>query len=282
MTDQATHATGHVYDGDMAAVINAAQMAVEPFEIDPEELQGVIVPSGGQLVIVDHEKALDRPRRKRGTASLDDPASFVAYVNKHGEADRGTSVYASLDGGSITALLNGAGEQAGWGDHRAVLQLKPTDDWKAWEDHDGVLMAQHDFAEFVEAHIASIREPSGADMLEIALTFEATMGASFREAVRLQNGQRQLRYEETVDARAGQNGTLEVPEWLNLALEPFEGSGAFEVKARLRYRVSGGTLKIGYTLNRADLVLRAAFDNVVGEIESGCEAADVYRGAPPR
>jgi uncharacterized protein YfdQ (DUF2303 family) len=116
-------------------------------------------------------------------------------------------------------------------------------------------------------------------MLELAKSFQATKGVTFRSDKRLDNGQVQVLYEETIEAKAGQRGEMTVPPVFVLALQPFEGSDTYRVQARLRYRISDGTLTIGYVLDRPEDVIRAAFDDVLAEIETTTELT-AYRGTP--
>lgn len=52
-----------------------------------------------------------------------------------------------------------------------------------------------------------------------------------------------------------------------VGVAPFEGSAGYKIRARLRYRLAEGTLFIGYVLDRPDKVVRAAFDDVLAEVE---------------
>lgn len=230
--------------------------------------------------VVDLERFLPAPRRTRATVRHHTAASLSAYVNRH-KAPAATTLYANAERAVVHAVLNDSALDApGWGDHRAVLELKTTDAWGRWKAGDGRLMNQQEFAEHIEAGLAEIVEPPSADMLELAQTFEATTGVNFRSATRLADGQRALLYEETVEARAGLKGSIEIPKEFRLAIEPYEGSGVAPVIARLRYRINGIALSIGYVLVRPADVLRVAFDEAVGEIEQATEL-QAFRGTPP-
>lgn len=49
---------------------------------------------------------------------------------------------------------------------------------------------------------------------------------------------------------------------LKLALSPFIGEDRYAVIARLRYRLSGGRLTLGYKLDRPELVQRDALEKI--------------------
>jgi hypothetical protein len=83
------------------------------------------------------------------------------------------------------------------------------------------------------------------------------------------DGQTQLLYKETVAARAGQRGDLEIPSVLRLALKPYIGGPTYAVLARFRYRLRGTALVLGYVLERPDLILESAFGDVVDSLREG-------------
>jgi uncharacterized protein YfdQ (DUF2303 family) len=128
-------------------------------------------------------------------------------------------------------------------------------------------MSQEDFAEHVEVGLDDIAEPAGADVLEMAQTFHAKAHSTFRQATRLATGETQFQYDEEVAATAGKTGTLEIPSVLKLALSPFVGEERYAVIARLRYRLSGGRLTLGYKLDRPQLVQRDALERIAEKLK---------------
>jgi uncharacterized protein YfdQ (DUF2303 family) len=273
-------AAGELYGRDDQAVIDIAAAAVGPQEVEPGKTYTVAVPAGGSVRIVDRD--LDqyraRPRRIRGTAFVHDADSFIAYLGKHSVAE--TEVYADVRAQRVTAVINAhrgvdsaeahqadavaVDAGAGWGDHRLQLVLHKTPAWQAWERLDRTLLPQLAFAEHVEDRLVDVVEPAAADLLEVAQTFTAKRRVSFESSQRLSTGQVQLAYREEEEAKAGKRGQLSFPEQITLGLVPFEGGAAYRVKARLRYRIEDGALRIGFVLDRPEDVLRTAFlDDVV-------------------
>jgi uncharacterized protein YfdQ (DUF2303 family) len=253
--------------GEAEAIIETAIRSTEPHEIDPEAVNVVVVPDSGRCEVIDlrlQEAHLELPRRKRGTVQLRTADSLIQYAKVHDVGDGRSALFADRTLLRVVGVFNAANtDSPGWADHRAVLQLQTTPEWSAWMDRNGILGNQVEFAEHIEDRLTDIAEPPGADLLELAQTFEATTAAAFRSAHRLQDGQIQLRYEEQVDAKAGSSGQMQIPAEFSLVLAPFEGTDARPTKARLRYRVSSGQLRIGYILNRPDDILREAFDEVL-------------------
>jgi uncharacterized protein YfdQ (DUF2303 family) len=269
MTDTQTEAS---------TIAELAQRAAQPNELDPDTLYGVIVPLGHDFKTVDLETHLPVPRRKKGTAIFYDADSFAAYVNRHKGAE--TQIYKSDIGASvptITAYINDhATEQAGWRDHVAVLELQRTDNWKAWLDSDGKLLPQVEFAELIEAQVDDVREPTGAEMLELAQTFQAKTKVDFQSGTRLADGQQQLLYSENIDASGGKKGELKIPTEFKLGIAPFEGGDAFGVTARLRFRIREGILKLGFVLNKPKDVERSAFADVAASVTEQTEITLLY------
>lgn len=262
-------------------VIDAALRGAEPKTI-ADGLVGFVVPATGRLETVDVTERLAKhqphPARKRGTYTAQDAPSFLAYLAKHGRPE--TEVWADQVGSRIVGIIDAHGaDNAGWGEHRVLYAVQHTPAWRTWMERDGKLLDQNTFAELIEDRLVDIVRPVAADMLELAQTFQATIGVRFESSKLLSSGERQLAYRETVDAKAGRTGNLEIPRDFDLALVPFEGADAFKVTARFRYRITDGELRVGYRLNRPEDVLREAFASVVEDIRAVADAP-VFLGVP--
>ena len=264
---------------DAAVVVETAQRAVEPKPLDPTQIYSIPLPAGSQHVVVDLEKHLEAPRRQKGTAMFITDESLSRYVRDIGDADV-TAIYANPETFKVVAVLNHhTNEWPAWGDHRAVLQLKATPAWARWANSDGRLGAQTAFAELIEEGIDDVVEPAGAELLELAQSFQAHTRVEFKSQRRLDSGETQLTYTEEIDARAGQQGTITIPKEFILGVAPFEGCDPYRLVARLRYRLNGGDLQIGYRLLRPEDIQRAAFEDVVGRIEEAT-GLSAFRGTP--
>lgn len=220
-----------------------------------------------------------RPRRAVGTLDVHDAESFDLALGQRGGLS--APIYANEETMSLVAVLNDDDEMPGWRDHRVSLALRRTPEWADWCNGQG-LGAQQRFAERIEDGEPEIVQPAAADMLTIAQTFYASVGVNFRSANRLANGETQFAYEEDVKASAGSKpGTIAIPETFRIRVRPFIGSDAYEVTARLRYRLKGGELSIGYTLVRPDEVERDAFRQAVAEVTNRLADATILRGPAP-
>lgn len=263
---------------DAGAAALAAALAVEPKPIEDDARFVVLLDGVGSQKVVDLDalraETADNPRRKRGQYTLRDAESFAAYVLRHGTPL--TEVWADLEQRAILAVMDGHAEDvAGFHEHKATLALRVTTAWQAWTRANGNLLPQETFAELIEARQQEVVEPKGADLLTIAQTIKQTKAADFESSKRLSDGQTVLVYREETKTSAGKSGEFEVPETFTLAVAPFEGSDPFKVTARLRTRIEGGRLLIGYVLDRPDEVVEAAFADVLTDVR------DLIGGAHP-
>lgn len=282
----------------------AGQLAADPTEIGKQDEAGRILhdfpaalaflkPAGADVEVVDLVEQLgkhrEHPPRAIGTFKVHDAESFLAYLLSHKITDE-TEVWADASGTRIIGVLNAhqnctspvadTGPYAGWGDHLVTYDVLKTDAWKAWAQRDQVLMSQSDFAELIEMRMVDIVEPEAAYMLELAQSFQATIGVQFQSSKLLSSGERELTYKEDVQSSAGRSGQLEIPKDFVVALQPFEGAETYKVTARFRYRITEGRLSLGYVLVRPEDVLREAFLDVIATVDAGLGDSGVplYRG----
>lgn len=252
------------------SIIDAAIVAAGPTPLDDEGRFFTLVSPDGSTEVIDLEEhrtaLLDHPRRKTGVYGAHDAESFAGYFNKH--ADAQSEVWADFPKTRIVGLINAhaGGTQAGHEDHRVAYSVLKTPAWLAWAELDGKFLDQAKFAEHIEDRAIDIINPSAADMLELAQTFQATTGVEFKSSKRLSSGESQIEYREQIDATAGKAGKLEIPEKFELAIVPFYGAQAYKVIARLRYRIGGGHLLLSYKLERPEELLEDAFGSVVHKV----------------
>lgn len=268
-------------DFDIQAVIDTAQRAVDPVELDLGNVYAVATANGDVKTLdLTGDQYRDQPKRKTGTIQVRDVPTLAEVWMKHGVADI-SEIYADRDGLAVTAVFDAHGrEETGWGKYRAVLALKFSEAYKAWTGLDGRLMPQEQFAEFLEDNRADIREPSAAELLEVAQTLQGTSKVDWQAGHRLVDGQRRIAFLETTEAKAGAKGELAIPTEIVIGVPVFDGATvAHAFTARFRHRIEGGNLRLMYKLDRPADVVTAAFDGVVAEVASAC-GATVLRGTP--
>ncbi|MGW3025828.1 DUF2303 family protein [Streptomyces sp. NPDC001221] len=264
--------------GEAQTIVDTALRSAPPAELTPGKVYAFHTAGGVHKVDLTGEEYRDAPTRKKGTTTVRDAESFLAYWAKH--HDDASEVYADSERLTVTAVLDAnTPDAARWAGHRLHLALRETTAWKQWLHMDGELMKQETFAEFLEDHLPELLEPSSADMLEIAQSFQAAVKVDFQSASRLSSGQRQFQYVETVQSKAGQKGQLTVPETFVIGLVPFEGSEGYKLTARLRHRIGQDGLRLGYKLERPDEIRRTAFADVVAAVGEQINTA-VMNGSP--
>jgi uncharacterized protein YfdQ (DUF2303 family) len=250
---------------EAAAIADLVRQTVKhDVNINPTATELLIFPDKS---LVSLEKYADRPRRKRSRVRLDDTDSFIKYVNNHKQA--GTALFgrATLEGGAFGAIIDGhegaldalTDQRPAWGEHRAIFDLAQTPEWKRWIAINEKPISQGAFAEFIEDMLSEIQKPAGIEMLEIAKTLSIKSDVAFSSALRLDNGQVQLQYIETVEQKSGQGGELTVPTEIELALQPFIGGARYLVKARLRTKLSNRSVQFTVLLDRPHKVVETAF-----------------------
>lgn len=285
-------------DATPALLTWTAQQAVLPRKLD-EGVYAVLDSDGGIQVVEtegykqarerdwEHENA-DRPHEITRNVTVKDVDSLLAYLFANtahfnpadlpqGVTEIGPSsgyahgagqleVWADIDSRRVTAILDGLD---GWRKHTATLRLQLSREWEEWAEVDGKMLRQDAFAQFIEDHLSTIGHPDGALLLDICQTLQGTSSAAYKSQTILANGQRQLKWEETVEAKAGQKGDLTIPGELTLVLRPFQGAAAVPIKARFRFQIRDGVLSMGVRLAEPDVALEDAFDAVVREIADG-------------
>ena len=248
-------------------------------DLDPTKLYSVVIPAGFERQTIDPSEYLDIPKRAKGSVVTQTVDDFARYVTRHDSQD-GTTVWVDMDRSLIVGVLDDHGQEApGWGEHRARLQLKATDQWAHWAKLDGRLVSQEEFAEHIEDGLKEIVEPEGATMLEVVQTMQGRTKAEWKSAIRLQDGSIGFTYHEDATATAGGKGQMEIPSRFKLGMAPFLGEEEYAVGARLRYRVNGGNLTIGYKLDRPGDVVRDAIDQIATRL-SQTFPDRVFIGAP--
>ena len=234
----------------------------------------IALPPGWTMVEKDDEKLLDSPVRKKASVRIKDTDSFIAYTKRHGSlADCTIWCEADYTQGSVDflAILNDHGDErhaAQWRDHRAQYRPVKSEEWSRWVHQNKKPLTQTEFALFVEDNIKDIAsvdgQPNGAQMLEMALTFEANQDMRFKSAVRLQNGGVQMSFVQDDDAQTLQK--MQVFDRFSIGIPVFWNGEAYRIDARLRYRVRDGKLSFWYELIRPDKVLESATQTLIDKI----------------
>ena len=257
---------------DTKAIIAVAQESVKPILDHDNKL--LVFPSVGnhesRVVDLDKTYFLGRelqPRRKTGTIKVFNVQSLNSFIAHNRDAGNIT-VYCDSNplAPSIVAVLNDHGDEGpGHRDLRCVVEFRQTPEWKKWLGINGKMIAQEEFAEFIEENMVDIVDPTGAQMLEIVTYLQATRSADFKSALSLSSGAVQFTNVENLNASVGA-GQIAVPTEFTLGIVPIQGSPRFKINARFRFRITDGKLRLGLKLLRIEEVMGEVFDMAVADI----------------
>lgn len=245
-----------------------------------DSLKTIALPPGWSIETVDTAKLLPGPRRATGTAKMTDTPGIVDYLHRH--ADDASALWIDSDPASahlqfVAVLDEHYPDAAGWREHRAIYTPRISQEWTTWKAANGKQMRQADFAGWIEDQLPDIAEgdglPTGTQMLEMALNFEAKQDMRFKSAIRLQGGGVNMEYVSTDD-----NATIErmrVFDRFAIGIPVYWGGARFRMEARLRYRTAEGKLVFWFELIRPARVAEAAQLDLVKHMKEALTAASV-------
>lgn len=98
------------------------------------------------------------------------------------------------------------------------------------------------YSEYNLKDIASVgSQPTNAQMLEMALTFETNQDMRFKSAIRLQSSDMKMNFVQDDDTQTPQK--MQVFDWFFMGFSIFWNNDAHRIDARLRYCVRDSVLK---------------------------------------
>ena len=244
----------------------------------------IVVPEGYKVENL--ESLLQLPMRKRATITTTNSAGFVDYLQKHSIADVST-IYADIDSEKSSCKLlavidDHRCQSPDWREHTCKFEPKLSVEWARWKSSDKRTMNQATFAAWLEDNLPDIASvpgfPSGTEILQMALGFEANSDKKFRSKINLQSGGVQFEFveDETKDTRT----KMIVFERFTIGVPVFDGSAnAYPAEARLKYREKNGEVTFWYELIRPDRVFKSAVADELAAIKEGT-GLQVIAGSP--
>jgi len=245
-----------------------------PYHGTGQTLHGIL--HHKDMMLTKLHECLRRP--DKATVLMRNQYDFIEYFKRFSDAR--SVIFADRDKHEILAELDYIDPRKvnePTREHKVTLQLKPSTTRNAWTNMSNRSLTQTEFAEFLEEHAEDITQPDAATILEVAKTLIATTEVDFKQSKRLQDGQVQLRYEETINARAGAQGELEIPEYITVGIPFFEDSAQTSVRFALRYRIKEGQLVFILRPIRMKDSIDQAFAQVVQELRDELDNP-VYMG----
>jgi len=245
------------------------------------EIPFIALPPGYGVHNLEH--LLPAPTHKRASVSTTDATSFIDYLNKHGEKGVST-IYANVDTEKsycflIAVVDDNAEAKPSWRDHTCTFTPKQSVEWGRWLHRNKQQMKQGEFASWLEDNLPDIANvpgmPTGAEILAMALGFEANSEKRLRSKINLQNGG--VRFEFVDDEDKDTKTSMEVFQRFTLGLPVFDGSAnAYPLEARLKYREKTGELTFWYELIRPDRVFKSAVTDELDHIKQGTSLEVIY------
>ena len=248
----------------------------KPLEIPlNQSMKGVALPPGWLYKEYNQKDLFDKPLRKSGLLDMSDADSFISYVNRHAIPNH-TSIYCNSNyqtaNLSITAIINDHGsgcDEQQWKDHVVIYKPKISEEWSRWAGKDRQHQTQIDLAMFIEENLQDIPSaegyPTGQQLLEMATSFQANQDMRFKSAIRLQSGGVNMNFIQDDDQQTLTQ--MKLFEKIAIGIPVFWNGDAYQVTARLRYRVKEGKLSFWYELIRKDKVFEDASNNLINKLK---------------
>lgn len=240
--------------------IEAARVAKPIFKQEDGRLHALI-PEGFNLAEISDPHRL--PPMIAQSVKVDDRASLEIYTNRF--SDDRTIILADFDAGTIRAVLDwhksndGADAMAPQhAKHSVTLHLRDSLEYQRWNDMEGTMHSQEDFARFIEENVTDVSDPDHSTLLEICRDLEATQGSTFKAGTRLENGDRSFRYE--TETRV--TNEIQVPTEIGLEIPLYFGEEPTFVRAKFRFRASQAGLALGFVWHRVEYQRQAAFQEI--------------------
>jgi hypothetical protein len=243
------------------AAIEAARLAA-PVITGLDGALHAFVPKSFDLKALANPYAL--PPHVIQAVTVDDRTSLSAYANRF--SDKRSIIIADYDASTISAKLDWHPDNAGDGagkassnTHSVTLRLRFSEEFARWNAMAGKLHPQEDFARFLEENAADVAFPEASQMIEISRDFEATVGQSYKSSVRLDNGDRRLRFESESKAM----NEVIIPQRFTLSVPIYNGEAPDTLTALFRWRAQpGGGIMLGFEWHRLEYQRRAHFQQI--------------------
>lgn len=241
----------------------------------------------------------DAPPRRMGHVTVTELASFIDHAKRFADPDSALFADDTPSAPKLVAIHNyhrggpeGTGALARFGDHRTIYPFPLSDEWNAWRKAESAgALDQRVFAEFLEDRIVDVLPPSSVTegtselvrqlgivmaspekLVELATSLAIRVDSKVKSSVNLATGEREIVYEETHGDQYGAT-KIKIPTGFVLAIPVFRGGPLYQLPVRLRYRVSGPTVKWIVQIARGEAAFRDAF-------RESCEEARTKTGLP--
>ena len=189
-------------------------------------------------------------------------------------------------------------QQPNWCAHRAVWPVTMSKEWLAWTHAAGKAMSPAEFAEFLELRVPDVfwgdqrsdytnlliqqldlRLATPSALIALSRNLAVNVDVAVRQAQTLSSGEIAVTYVE--QHRDGEGQPIRVPNAFLLAIPVVQGGPAYQILARLRYRITQQRITWAFELHRADLAFDAAIKEI-GERVEQATTTPVFLGSPEK
>lgn len=235
---------------------------------DINGVQHALVPKDCELKSL--ENLMPKPVRIKATPNFDDIVGFAEYIDEFKED--GSRVFVDEDSRSFMIVFDchHKGSPA-WGDHKAVMKLKYSNEWVRFSGFNEKKMTGLEFAEFIEDNIEYIygNDLTGADLLSMAQSMKVSLKGNLEVDASLHSGLRKLTIKDD-HVLSGRSGSKDIsfPEKLKLRLRVYRGSDTYPIEAYLRYRVTKESVTFWIKIIDAEGIQEAAFLEVINKLKA--------------
>lgn len=263
MTEQTTPVAAKPLE-ELQVALTAARLSA-PVVTGPDQRQYAVIPP--DFVLQELKDRFELPPRAAARVTVDERASLSAYANRFSTPD--SVIIADFDALTVAVHLDWHPDNtspshlhSGPGLHSVTLKLRPSEEFDRWNKMQGKLHSQEDFARFLEENSVDITWPEATTMIEISRDLEATVGQTYKSSIRLDNGDRAMRFE--TEAKVTNNVTI--PDKFTLSIPIYNGEAPSDLTAKFRWKANGGGgLLMGFEWHRVEYQRRAHFAAIAAQ-----------------
>lgn len=180
--------------------------------------QPTVILKNSEYSVEDLERFAEHPDRIREVKQFQDLRGFIDYVNDFKNDE--TVCFAGRH--EIKIIFNyHTKDKASWGSHVAIFKIEKSQRWRIWEEAHNKWMSQKRFADFLDSGLNEIIDPAQAEILTLVKNFRATTSYEFDSEASPCGGEN-LTFRKTTKGGSSKKADLYVPEYITLALQPFE------------------------------------------------------------
>lgn len=248
------------------------------------------------------DEYLISPERRKGTAVVQDLDSLIRLSMRYREESSVIFCNADRTRPELLTVLNyneiGENGEPRFGDHCVRYPFPITEQWEAWRKHDRHWFDLADFAEFIEDRLLDVMDPAAvgdtikttfsalsltpcgpAELMRVSRGMKIRAEHEIAHVTNLATGECQINFEEK--HRGPDGNALVVPGAFVIGIPLFYNDQAYQIAARLRYRLQGGELTWQYSLHRWDIIVDHAIKEAC-DLVVKCTQIPLYLGNQER